>query len=118
MYFVANKVEEEEERLVSTREGQQAAKINKDFFKEISVKEMSKNEFSGIIRDLHEAHLQIERSPKSSPKLKRRKSVEVLMNQIDVLISDELTRELDLNRKSLPNFGTRNVLNYSNSFNT
>jgi len=39
---------------VTTREGQQAAKINKDFFKEISVKEMTRVEFGNIIVDLHD----------------------------------------------------------------
>lgn len=88
-----------EERIVTSREGQQAAKINKDFFKEISVKEMPRKEFSSILIDLHDKVAEFERrSPRGSPKLKRRKSVEFLINQIDVLISDELTKEME-NRK-------------------
>ena len=52
MYFLANKIDEGDERFVSTREGKQAATFNNDFFKEISVKEMSRGQISGIVKGL------------------------------------------------------------------
>ena len=52
MYFLANKIDEGDERFVSTREGKQAATFNNDFFKEISVKEMTRGEISGIVKGI------------------------------------------------------------------
>lgn len=52
MYFLANKIDEGDERFVSTREGKQAATFNNDFFKEISVKEMTRSQISGIVKGL------------------------------------------------------------------
>jgi hypothetical protein len=112
---VANKIDEIEERLVSTREGKQAAEINNDFFMEISVKEMARKSVQTIIINLHDKMLKLGNiSPKGSPKVRRRKSVEMIINRIDVLISDAFSREFNgkrtLNSKKLKLYS--DILNF------